>query len=507
MSRTLTNHAARRGVVLTAVLTLFALFGFLPAVHAAPGEDVLPAAQAAPDDIDMTKNGQGSLVITKYTDPAWNTKADGSKQEIPEAAGNPLADVTFTLTPVNKDNVAIDLSKSTQWDETKGLKFTNGNVTNDAKSNLSLGTPVEKKTDQAGVATFSGLKFGVYLVQETKAPVNVTRKTEPFFVTIPFPNSDEVGGWLYTVYAYPKNGTSTFEKALDPNTKKDQYAAGDELVWKLTGQVPNDPNLAAFRLSDKLDPSLTYKPGETTAPVVTVEGRKLTVDQDYTVEFSQNTVYITFKDTFFKKNLGKTVNVDLATEIKSVPETNVIPNEGATLDFKNNPGGNWNSVPPKENPNANFGDYNIKKVAESQNGEALEGAVFRVYATREAAEKGGDDYVAESTPSNKAGLATIKDLFLGSNDDKSEKYYVRESVAPAGYILSDSVTEITVTDQTGKNDSDTGDISIVNKQHDGPDLPLTGATLGVVLPAAGVLLLVGAGIVLAVNKRREKDAA
>ncbi|MGV9188994.1 SpaH/EbpB family LPXTG-anchored major pilin [Arcanobacterium canis] len=493
MSRTLTNHATRRGVVLTAVLTLFALFG------------VLPAAQAAPDDIDMSKNGQGSLVITKYTDPAWNKENNGTQQTPPDSAGKALSGVTFTLKPVLKDGAPIDLTKSLSWNEVAGLKFDGKTVTNTARSNLTLGNQARtQKTNNAGLATFSNLDFGVYLVQETDAPANVTRKSEPFFVTIPYPNESQKDGWLYTVYVYPKNGTSTFEKELDAATANRQYKVGDVMVWNLSAQIPNDQKLTDFRLSDKLDASLTYTEGQTPAPVVKLGGQELKAGTDYNVTFENGTVYITFTDTFFKKHLGETVNVALSTTIVNVPNNNVIPNDGANLEFKNVPGGDWNSVPPNENPKANFGDYNIKKVAENQNGVPLTGAIFRVYATKKDAQA-GTNHVAESTPSNEDGFAQITDLFLGANDDVVQTYYLREHAAPAGYILSDEVKEITVTKETGK--ANAGDISIVNKQHDGPDLPLTGATLGVVLPAAGVLLLVGAGIVLAVNKRREKDAA
>ncbi|XCB28920.1 pilin N-terminal domain-containing protein [Arcanobacterium hippocoleae] len=58
-----------------------------------------------------------------------------------------------------------------------------------------------------GVSKSPELELGVYLVKEVEAPENVTTKSAPFLVTIPFPN--DKSGWLYDVHVYPKNTVLT----------------------------------------------------------------------------------------------------------------------------------------------------------------------------------------------------------------------------------------------------------------------------------------------------------
>ena len=61
-------------------------------------------------------------------------------------------------------------------------------------------------TDKAGLTQADGLSLGLYLVVETKVPEEVTDTVNPWFVSLPFTDSDGEE-WLYDMTCYPKNQT------------------------------------------------------------------------------------------------------------------------------------------------------------------------------------------------------------------------------------------------------------------------------------------------------------
>lgn len=70
---------------------------------------------------------------------------------------------------------------------------------------------VDKKVTGAagtkGLAEFTGLDLGIYLVIETKVPDAVTTSVKPFLVSIPM-TTVEGDKWLYDVEVFPKNETA-----------------------------------------------------------------------------------------------------------------------------------------------------------------------------------------------------------------------------------------------------------------------------------------------------------
>lgn len=61
-------------------------------------------------------------------------------------------------------------------------------------------------TDKDGLTQAEGLALGLYLVVETKVPEEVTDTVNPWFVSLPFTDS-EGEKWLYDMTCYPKNQT------------------------------------------------------------------------------------------------------------------------------------------------------------------------------------------------------------------------------------------------------------------------------------------------------------
>lgn len=77
---------------------------------------------------------------------------------------------------------------------------------NKIKDGVAKLTKVETTAGE-GVATFSDLPLGLYVVIETKSPDLVTQPVKPFMVSIPMTKTTG-DGWLYSVHVYPKNGTN-----------------------------------------------------------------------------------------------------------------------------------------------------------------------------------------------------------------------------------------------------------------------------------------------------------
>lgn len=160
--------------------------------------------------VDTTK--KASLTLHKYemADTSLATrKATGTAQDaqyIPKGA-KPLAGVTFTVYQVSNldryfTSEGVTLPKVGDIDKTQAI------------------ATYSKTTGTDGIAKFTDLPLGIYYVEETDGPAQITKKIAPFVLSLPM---TDVSGkqWLYNVDSYPKNQTAygglTLEK-IDSKT-------------------------------------------------------------------------------------------------------------------------------------------------------------------------------------------------------------------------------------------------------------------------------------------------
>lgn len=188
-------------------------------------------AMAADDNNAAAAPKTGSLTITKYERPKDVEKEDWSVKD----KGNPLAGVTFTVYKVAEVNQTVDANGDVSFDydlvtELKGKIEINWEdcLTADRKQydsaklfsafNTALTANSKKLSDwslfskpqttnEQGVAKFENLATGVYMVEETSAPTQITSKTANFMVSIPMTVTKENGTQeiTYNVNAEPKN--------------------------------------------------------------------------------------------------------------------------------------------------------------------------------------------------------------------------------------------------------------------------------------------------------------
>ena len=447
-------------------------------------------ANAAPGDMPT---GQGSITIHKHKE-VGNTnqlKPDGTSA----APSDPLKGVEFTVTKIE----GLDLNKNADWQKVSTLT-----VDQVGQNGITRGTSQKVTTTEDGSVAVNSLDMGVYLVEETGTGEHaITKKAAPFFVTIPLPFD---GKWITNVHVYPKNVVQT------PGTKevsddKDTHKVGDVLEWTITTTATTDTP-SAFGVVDELKDYLSYV--DQSAKVYLKDA----VDPltDVTVEpltGGKNGVKITLGETAraqIKK--GDTVKFVLKTKVTAIPENGIVENSAWPIDNEYNPFEDPNVPTPPIDPTKDpyFGDYKFKKVDADNPGKELSGAEFGLYQCN-GDQTTGDPIV--TAVSGEDGVVSFTGIYLGTfdkgtaADQATKEFCLKETKAPAGYVLPDTVTKVTI--KAGKVTTPTEQLTTVtNTPQDGPDLPLTGAAGTALLTVLG-LGLVGAGVALyAVNSRSRK---
>ena len=175
----------------------------MPAMAASEGPATLP---------DVWTQDTGSITIHKY-EYNGKDKPDGTGEEsdadkLP-AGAKPLAGATFSIYQVADRN-----GLQNYYNGTNGYdKVTVDDCLNEAgdaiNPDLNISEPVDTKTTDAnGIAKFSNLDLGMYVVIETGTPDKVTSPVKPFLVSVPMTSVNNPNEWLYDIHVYPKNGTT-----------------------------------------------------------------------------------------------------------------------------------------------------------------------------------------------------------------------------------------------------------------------------------------------------------
>lgn len=227
----------------------------------------------------------GSLTITKYEVATGKTSAEYENKK-----GDPLAGVTFTVYKVAEVNQTVDANGnvslsydlvntlknsgvSINWDsyltETEPKQYDSAAIfkalynqlTADGKTLESWNlTPTNGTTDDKGEAEFKNLATGVYMVEETSAPAQITiaHRTANFMVSIPMTVTNENGTQeiTYNVKAEPKNvstyGGVTLNKygQVAGSTSKTLIAGAVFQLYRNNG-TESAPNWKAVDLTAK----------------------------------------------------------------------------------------------------------------------------------------------------------------------------------------------------------------------------------------------------------------
>jgi len=404
-------------------------------------------------------------------------------------------------------------------------------------------------TDSSGTATVNltenNLSDGVYLVVE-RDHAAIEEPVAPFYVLLPYTNAAG-NGWEYVVNVNPKNDVKDdvqIEKDVikldNDEATVDQYK---DHTWIIGTTIPVDiANGKEFIISDTLDNRLDYignvkvqveYDGVSDAEVETPEPVVLVEKEDYILTVVNNDSLKEGKpsDSFTvaltaagMKKVGAAVGSDYENymirvyfdaQINANAQLGVeIPNK-AHLDYKNSLGVEFDK--DSDIPKVYTGGTNLLKVDAKDETVVLSGAVFELY--RPATENeindvnvtkitlegvdaqlvpveffgqvpvNGTEEKVTSVTSGEDGKIVIHGLAYGT-------YYLVETKAPVGYNLLSAPTAITIDADSHLEDNV---VKILNNS--GTQLPETGGMGTVLFTTVGLILVLGAGVLLVTRRR------
>ena len=508
-----------------------------------------PLARTFPAD------GTSSLTIHKKVNPDKFGKADGKGKAQNNTPGDKAGEgYTFTLTPVatgdqlTDQTVFNELAKISQTQDRTVVSRINANeklkakdITADANGKAAY----TLETDKDGEVTETGIKNGVYLVQETESPDDTTSKVHPFLVFLPQPDPQAVpkataadGDWNSEVHVYPKNGKTNINKTVIDKDKN----VGDAVEYTLSATVPasaQNETLTKFNLRDIFNDkelgdfsvvgsNIEHKDGSTEKVEVT-QGNATATDEST----RGGNTKIEYEVPTENLKPGDVVSIKISATLKDTRKDSEIINEAKTV-VRHSEDDAEHVTKPVEvityvgNINlTKFSDLDGNDERDEATEEALAGATFELYRTREAAEARAKNIDGEAPTGENAPVKTettdengnISFTGLHVNDFVDNKevsefngYFLVETKAPEGFVLPSAdknVREITLTKED--NTAEAGQPMLISNQTDipnvpnervMPELPGTGQSGVYALGLLAFLLLGGAGVYAAARNRK-----
>ncbi|VHD79095.1 cell wall surface anchor family protein [Streptococcus pyogenes] len=437
------------------------------------------------------------------------------------------------------------------------VELADAKVGTDLEQGVSLTKTNEEGLVSEQLPSSKNIKY-LYVEDVKNSPSNITKAyAVPFILSLPQANSTGTG-FLTEINIYPKN-VVTDEPKTDKDVKKlgqddAGYAIGEKFNWFLKSTVPlNLEDYEQFEITDKFADSLTYK----TLGNIKIGSKTLEKGVHYTVEEptvdNQNTLKITFIPAKFKEidellnglTLIKdqdvldtaTTNTDQAAFLEIPVETSI--NEKAilgkgientfTLQYDHTPDKVSNPRPsnPPKNPEVHTGGKRFVKVASGNDATKLGGAEFDLLMENGEVVKWTEELIKANPNKNYiAGEAVAgQPVKLKSDADGSfeikglayaidaeatgaeVKYKLKETKAPAGYVIPEAPIEFAV-NQTSYNktpttiDVDNADAEpqkVENNKR--PEIPNTGGIGTAIFVVVGVIIM----FVAARGMKRQKE--
>ena len=501
-------------------------------------------ATKAPWAKDQTADCVGSIKITKYKDEVGD---DGNQKKDTKVSG-----AKFKVTKVTNFN----LTQYKDWLDV-AAKVKTLNDTPNSTDGLTFGTPEEKQTDTDGVAKFDNLSIGLYKVEETQAADGYQKLANPFFMTVPEVTRGTNGNtYKYDVTVDPKNAYTKDAIKKTANTNG-MVGAQDDLPYTITTTVVTTTNtpvkdrtkddykdfavwddalISAYDGMDKLDDTgakklvTEVKIGETP---ITEDKYTVTVADSDVDKGTRKRITVGFTDDglgAIAAALATTPNAKLTVTFKFKLSKTVAAGELVNkYGFQQGHNAKDNKPTPDPDPTPDPGskvtlrDFQIKKVNGTDGTSPLSKAKFAIFAKLEDAQACAADQSRSADncskkPSYAAGFANAENgtaadgLTTAFKAKVGQEFYVVETAAPDGFVLSPAVDKVTI--PTGEETTNAYVHSFKDLPNGGPDggdnwfkLPKTGAA-GVIIFALIGLGLVGSGMfVFLKNRKKEEEQA
>ena len=491
------------------------------------------------DIADVAGSGDNESYTLEISS-AYKDEVRAAAKDVLNTVKDPITDQTTDAAMVNRIS-GMDAGQTRSFAETlvKKLDAANPAATPTVASNQFTADATNNNIKKA-----SNLDAGWYLVRETTKASSTPDATTG---NAPLSLFMMKGGQNITIDIKSDVPTSHKKIVNDDYSNPrdaDDFQTNENITYRLTFDIPSYWKTQYkdgfyFTMHDELSAGLDYV-GD---PVIKVADNEdsitSAVDWDesaqgygYTPEFSKSkdgkTVEWKFatagtetSDTTNRKaNLklaGKTVVVYYKAKMNASAKIASAGGNGNTYQvyYQHNPGNaadGYDHTTP-ETPYVYTYQFIVVKQDGDNKGTKLSGAEFKLYsdqsATKEVAVSLANG-VYTVNPNGKAVLTTGTDGKITVNGLDSGTYYLKETKAPSGYKLDDTVRKVTVTPNSVVVDVKNGE-PIAYKVNDDPNhtmtiknykgsLPSTGGMGIVLMVVAGVLLI--AGGMISIMRRR-----
>lgn len=475
---------------------------------------------SASDAKDVTVQGlEAGASVTAYQIIDAEYNSNGFTDYVWTANSGKTGAVQFTKDSNNNDVV---------------VGLTSDYITNLANSATKPSTTVEATVAAGATTATLKLTAGSWMIIVTPPASNAAKIYNPMVASVYYTVSgsdNTMGGdgvsagtnWtLETTGAYSKSSDITLTKSVNDDTRE----VGQEVTFKITTTIPSYSKAytnATFTVKDEIVKGLAYT---TADPVVKVGG--VTVEaKNYTLTKTDNYFTVAFTSNYLRglATAGTNRSVEItytATVTAAAVESNA--ENKATLTYSDT----ISTTATKEDTEKVFTfklDGVLKKVKEDQQ-TALAGAEFTLYrdsALTEATKFG--TYTTTADGNIKFEGVGAKDPNAANIETAEVKYYLKETKAPDGYSLNDTVYTIEIKDIVRDNNGDvteysvyvdgtsvatvtlagavTGNgVSIINTTLS--TLPSTGGIGTMIFTVGGCLIMILAAVLFFASRRKSK---
>lgn len=376
-------------------------------------------------------------------------------------------------------------------------------------------TPVDTQTVAADkTATFAGLAMGEYFIRPTS-----TASVYQLMLQKVEPTVAEVDGKQTYVIDDVTFSAKHKEVSVDKAADKTSVTKNEKVTYTITVEIPTYATGAvdkSFYVSDLLPDGLTIDTDSIKVQIdaTDVDASNYTLDKtatnDYTFKLSVDTDKYAAS---WSANGGKQLVItytatlnDNNTTAVNVEETNTV-----TFDYSFYPYVANSHKQKTDTVDVTTFAIKIDKFVKDQEADKLAGAKFDLYRTATQAEIDAGTSVEipltsiqgiklegdKVTDAN--GAATFEKYEAnGTNYD----YYLVETQAPSGYNLLDDAVKVNFTDSDVATTEGIYTVKVPNSS--GIKLPITGGTGTVIFTVIGIVLMVGAVILLVVSRKKSK---
>ena len=352
---------------------------------------------------------------------------------------------------------------------------------------------------------------GIYYIYCTKKPAKVTNVTNSL-VALPYYSNNS---WVTTTDQTTVNLASKVSTSPVTVTKTaDKTNVGDNdktVTYTLTASTAGslENKLTTYAITDTMDDALTLNESSVE---VKLDATTLTKGTDYTIvndydykDENKANKKATFAIVFTSAMLdsadfynAETVKVTYEANLNANAASKfaqALPNTDG-LYYGNNSGMNYE---PGQTVNVYTYGVNVEKVDGNTNA-SLSGAVFTVYTDAAATNElkvDGKKVIATTGTDGKANFV-LEGSTKAFAFDADLTYYVKETAAPAGYNINDSV--FTVNIDTTKGVTQVNGAAIPNYK---PVVPETGGMGTMMFTIGGAALIACAGVLFLIVRKKK----